>query len=1007
MDNNRNTPVKANLMKKEIGRFVLYKELSKYYTADQIDQMLVDIATHGTIDLNRYVKKSEVDSALSPTSEMPVQNKVIYEKLMDYYNKEQIDEMLVDIATHGTLKTRYIPFDLRGESIIFLSDEDMTELFGPATMVGGQSLFDLTVGQYQHVYRVTNSKSEVFEIPAAYNNANGVRKIVGINGNLTLELTFTMGNGTYMNAALQYRETSIPAISYDEAQDLRPSQQQQARENIGVEVDGKIPTSLLPASVMDEVNNGWLNLTDGKFYKHRIGVEGSYVYTDEIAAADNKIYVDKAANKNYRWGGQSYIPIGSDLTLGETSETAFAGDRGKELEQTAIKSTEQSLSSAQKAHARTNIAAVSYDQQSLSADQQVQAQNNMMGKAYAPAQNSGLGKVYLDKNNGVLTQAMMPIATQEGEEDPGRNTVYVIQYDYTLSGNIEVPAGCTLEFDGGSIGGGVIEGNNTTIIASKTAIFNDDASFGLTGTWNCKNIYSRWFKNAATDNHLCLLMKLANDNIENNIYIESGNYSVSRNANNEEGILIVPSNTNLYIDGTITLQPNAYNIYRIIRVNGKKNVLITGGGSIIGDKTTHTGTTGETGHGVNIVNNSSNVVVRGLSISSMWGDCVTVGGSLDGTDITCTNICLENLTLDNGRRQGISIINAENVTITNCVITNVSGTAPQSGIDVEPNSNGVCKNIKILGCKFSGNAACDILVTSAASGTDYSSVKNVDIENCIGDNYLSMNKCSNVTAKNLQGMKIYVDYRIDNVVVRDSSFISINGSTTKTDNMVLDNCTINVPENAQVRCNLNNCRLFSNDSVHYIQAYNVYGCSFENIEARLSEGGAFEDITMKFSYNSTYAIQAINKVQLGDVSIDIGNTTVYAPIFVNANKDVFVKSLYITGLVEPSHLAYLGGGSNLVVENYASTKKTKDGSGNLFLNYSPKIKDDVLIEYDNVKLGVRRSGTFANKPAAADIYVGFRYFCTDKQTTEGATDGIEILHKGNNVWVDALGRTIS
>jgi hypothetical protein len=41
------------------------------------------------------------------------------------------------------------------------------------------------------------------------------------------------------------------------------------------------------------------------------------------------------------------------------------------------------------------------------------------------------------------------------------------------------------------------------------------------------------------------------------------------------------------------------------------------------------------------------------------------------------------------------------------------------------------------------------------------------------------------------------------------------------------------------------------------------------------------------------------------------------------------------------------------------------------------------------------------------IYVGFRYFCTDRQTAEGATDGIEIIHKGNDVWVDALGRVIS
>ena len=53
------------------------------------------------------------------------------------------------------------------------------------------------------------------------------------------------------------------------------------------------------------------------------------------------------------------------------------------------------------------------------------------------------------------------------------------------------------------------------------------------------------------------------------------------------------------------------------------------------------------------------------------------------------------------------------------------------------------------------------------------------------------------------------------------------------------------------------------------------------------------------------------------------------------------------------------------------------------------------------------SGTFANKPTVEQgIPIGFAYFCTDKQTTEGMTNGIMIYHKGNNVWVDALGRVV-
>ena len=36
----------------------------------------------------------------------------------------------------------------------------------------------------------------------------------------------------------------------------------------------------------------------------------------------------------------------------------------------------------------------------------------------------------------------------------------------------------------------------------------------------------------------------------------------------------------------------------------------------------------------------------------------------------------------------------------------------------------------------------------------------------------------------------------------------------------------------------------------------------------------------------------------------------------------------------------------------------------------------------------------------------YSYFCTDRKTTESSTTGIMIYHKGNNIWVDALGREI-
>lgn len=66
---------------------------------------------------------------------------------------------------------------------------------------------------------------------------------------------------------------------------------------------------------------------------------------------------------------------------------------------------------------------------------------------------NGMGRVVLKKNmvGGVntLTQA----AFEDSEGNDRGNTIYVIQYDFTLGEDITVPANCVLEFDGGSISG--------------------------------------------------------------------------------------------------------------------------------------------------------------------------------------------------------------------------------------------------------------------------------------------------------------------------------------------------------------------------------------------------------------------------------------------------------------------------------------------------------------------------------------------------------------------------
>lgn len=44
---------------------------------------------------------------------------------------------------------------------------------------------------------------------------------------------------------------------------------------------------------------------------------------------DGKIYVAEDTNLTYRWSGTKYVEISPSLALGETSSTAYPGDKGK------------------------------------------------------------------------------------------------------------------------------------------------------------------------------------------------------------------------------------------------------------------------------------------------------------------------------------------------------------------------------------------------------------------------------------------------------------------------------------------------------------------------------------------------------------------------------------------------------------------------------------------------------------------------------------------------------
>jgi hypothetical protein len=108
---------------------------------------------------------------------------------------------------------------------------------------------------------------------------------------------------------------------------------------IGIQKDGGSASINIPESIPASdkgANNGVAELDDNG----RIPVSQLPSYVDDVleyASLDQfpatgesgKIYVALDTNKTYRWGGSAYVVIASDLALGETSATAYRGDRGK------------------------------------------------------------------------------------------------------------------------------------------------------------------------------------------------------------------------------------------------------------------------------------------------------------------------------------------------------------------------------------------------------------------------------------------------------------------------------------------------------------------------------------------------------------------------------------------------------------------------------------------------------------------------------------------------------
>jgi parallel beta-helix repeat protein len=261
-------------------------------------------------------------------------------------------------------------------------------------------------------------------------------------------------------------------------------------------------------------------------------------------------------------------------------------------------------------------------------------------------------------------------------------------------------------------------------------------------------------------------------------YIPAGTYNVAANQ------LVLKTNTTLVLhpQAVIQMAPTSSGTYSLFDVTNVNNVNVSGG-TIIADRLAHTGTTGEWGMGA-YIRTATNVNFESITVKDAWGDGIYIG-------INSANVKLCKVTVDNARRNGVSITSANNVFIDQGVYKNTHGTLPQSGIGLEPNVNETVSNVTIKGAELSGNHASGFYAGWVQSATG-ASITGVTLDgNNIHDNGLDLSTTfaygilldkqvgavvKNNTINNNKNAGIYVDSNttgsqiFDNTITNNGAF---------------------------------------------------------------------------------------------------------------------------------------------------------------------------------------------------------------------------------------------
>lgn len=273
--------------------------------ADKVSKFVFPVKSGNNISNKEFeIPGVNVDASLSDTSTNPVQNKVV---------KTAIDGKSNTGHNHDD---RYYTEAEVNDIVTTLSNADIQKIERNGT-----------------TFTVTRKDGTTF----TFNQQDSDTKYSNGTGLNLSGTTFSVKYGTAAGTACQGNDsrlsdsrnakdvsawakaTSKPTYTASEVGAIATTTKGTANGVAELDANGKVPSSQLP-SFVDDTIEGYLY--NSKWYKES-------THTTEIAGETGKIYVELSTNKTYRWSGSAFIEISASLALGETSSTAYRGDRGK------------------------------------------------------------------------------------------------------------------------------------------------------------------------------------------------------------------------------------------------------------------------------------------------------------------------------------------------------------------------------------------------------------------------------------------------------------------------------------------------------------------------------------------------------------------------------------------------------------------------------------------------------------------------------------------------------